>query len=85
MAAYAVRQEGVQMTPPLSVQLYALGAAPVADPAGVIARLAALGYEAVEPLIQTGTDEALVAAWLARFCPKTSTFLPCGNPSIPPC
>ena len=61
---YAVRQEGAQMTPPLSVQLYALGAAPAADPAGVIARLAALGYEAVEPLIQTGIDEAVAAAWV---------------------
>ena len=36
------------MTAPLSLQLYALDAAPAADPSGVIARLAALGYEAVE-------------------------------------
>ena len=55
------------MTAPLSVQLYALGTAPAADPAGVIARLAALGYEAVEPLIQTGIDETVAAAWVASL------------------
>jgi sugar phosphate isomerase/epimerase len=43
----------------LSVQLYSLGAAPAADPAGVVARLAGIGYEAVEPVLSTGTPDAV--------------------------
>jgi sugar phosphate isomerase/epimerase len=47
------------MTAPLSVQLYSLGGAPAKDPAGVIARLAALGYQGVEPVIPTGGSDAM--------------------------
>src|ERR1700742_1913668 len=39
------------MSAPLSVQLYSLGAAPAADPSGVIGRLANLGYAGVEPVL----------------------------------
>src|ERR1700755_1579741 len=45
------------MRAPLSVQLYSLGAAPAADPSGVIGRLASLGYVGVEPVLSgRGTD-----------------------------
>jgi sugar phosphate isomerase/epimerase len=47
------------MTPPLAVQLYSLGAAPAADPSGVVGRLAALGYVGVEPVIATGGSDAM--------------------------
>ena len=48
------------MTAPLSVQLYSLGAAPATDPSGVIGRLAAMGYGAVEPVLGTGMSPAMV-------------------------
>src|ERR1700730_3136064 len=48
------------MTAPLSVQLYSLGAAPATDPSGVIGRLAAMGYAAVEPVLGTGMSPAMV-------------------------
>ena len=47
------------MTTALSVQLYSLGAAPAKDPAGVIARLASMGYEEVEPVVNTGASEVI--------------------------
>ena len=40
------------MIPAISVQLYSLGALPASDPDGVIGRLAALGYEEVEPVVR---------------------------------
>jgi sugar phosphate isomerase/epimerase len=40
------------MTPAISVQLYSLGSLPASDPAGVIGRLAALGFEEVEPVVR---------------------------------
>src|SRR3954452_2245788 len=45
------------MTAPLGVQLYSLGAATANDLDGTIARLAALGYAAVEPVLGTGGSE----------------------------
>ena len=48
------------MTAPLSVQLYSLGAEPAA--AGVVARLASMGYAGVEPVLGTGMSEAM-RAW----------------------
>ena len=47
------------MSAPLGVQLYSLGAAPATDPDGTIARLAALGFAAVEPVISTGGSEQM--------------------------
>ena len=48
------------MTAPLSVQLYSLGGAPAADPAGVVAKLADLGYVGVEPVVGTGSPPAML-------------------------
>jgi sugar phosphate isomerase/epimerase len=50
----------------LSVQLYSLGAAPAADPAGVVARLAEIGYAGVEPIVATGASEAM-REWARRM------------------
>lgn len=47
------------MSAPLGVQLYSLGAAPATDPDGTIARLAALGYAAVEPVLSSGASEQM--------------------------
>jgi sugar phosphate isomerase/epimerase len=47
------------MTAPLSVQLYSLGTAPAIDVDGTIARLAALGFAAVEPVVNTGASEQM--------------------------
>ena len=47
------------MTAPLSVQLYSLGAAPAKDPAAVVARLAAMGYLGVEPVIAMEASDAM--------------------------
>jgi sugar phosphate isomerase/epimerase len=47
------------MTAPLSVQLYSLGTAPATDVGGTIARLAALGFAAVEPVVNTGASEQM--------------------------
>lgn len=47
------------MTAGLSVQLYSLGAAPALDPFGVAARLAALGYRGVEPVLASGASDAM--------------------------
>ena len=47
------------MPAPLSVQLYSLGAAPATDVEGTIARLAALGFAAVEPVVSTGASEQM--------------------------
>ena len=54
------------MTAPLSVQLYSLGAAPASDPAGVVGRLAAMGYVGVEPVVATGASEAM-RDWARRM------------------
>jgi sugar phosphate isomerase/epimerase len=43
----------------LSVQLYSLGAEAVTDTAAMVARLASLGYAAVEPVVSTGSTPAL--------------------------
>ena len=42
----------------LSVQLYSLGAEAVTDTEAVVARLASLGYAAVEPVVSTGSTPA---------------------------
>src|SRR5689334_5528602 len=47
------------MTAPLSMQLYSLGAAPATDLDGTIERLAALGFAAVEPVVNTGASEEM--------------------------
>lgn len=47
------------MTAPLSVQLYSLGALPAEDPSAVVAKLAALGYVGVEPVLSTGWTDAM--------------------------
>ena len=47
------------MPAPLSVQLYSLGAAPATDLDGTIARLAELGFAAVEPVVSTGASEQM--------------------------
>ena len=47
------------MPAPLSVQLYSLGAAPATDLDGTIARLADLGFAAVEPVVSTGASEQM--------------------------
>jgi sugar phosphate isomerase/epimerase len=52
------------MTAPLSVQLWSLGSAPAADPAGTVARLASLGFGAVEPVIGTGGEA--VRDWVKK-------------------
>jgi sugar phosphate isomerase/epimerase len=46
----------------LSVQLYSLGAAPAEDPSAVVAHLAELGYQAVEPVLGVGTPPEM-AEW----------------------
>src|SRR4051812_3345683 len=54
------------MTAPLGVQLYSLGEATANDLDGTIARLAALGYAAVEPVLGTGGSEQ-VREFVARL------------------
>jgi sugar phosphate isomerase/epimerase len=51
------------MTAPLSVQMYSLGSAPVTDPVAVCARLAALGYKAIEPVI---ISEDEIRIWIEK-------------------
>ncbi len=48
------------MSAPLSIQLYSLGTAPATDLEGTIARLATLGFAAVEPVVSTGASEAML-------------------------
>jgi predicted NBD/HSP70 family sugar kinase/sugar phosphate isomerase/epimerase len=50
----------VAMPAPLSVQLYSLGQAPATDLDGTIARLASIGFAAVEPIISTGASEQML-------------------------
>lgn len=52
------------MPPSLSVQLYSLGRLPGNDPWGVVARLSELGFAGVEPVLQTGSSDAM-AEWVA--------------------
>jgi sugar phosphate isomerase/epimerase len=47
------------MTAPLSAQLYSLGALPAEDPSAVVAKLAELGYVGVEPVLATGSSDAM--------------------------
>jgi sugar phosphate isomerase/epimerase len=49
------------MTPPLSVQLFSLAPRFGHDPAGALARLAALGFTGIAPMISTGTPEPIRA------------------------
>jgi sugar phosphate isomerase/epimerase len=49
----------------MSVQLYSLGSLPTKDPSGVIARLATMGYEEVEPVVTTeGSVSDEMIDWL---------------------